>query len=241
VDKVKLATLQKAPFISKGEIAALGISALISTVVFGVVEAKGFAIFLTSSGVSIFVAPALVSVLTVIVFSELFEACCARFCRVHKQFKLWMYGLVMFVLSGLVFLFPIGSPGITRYKTGEISDRAKGLFVLSKTFLFLTLMIPFAALLMLGFSTLGGVGLWLTLVTVFASLIPVRPLAGKELFNYRKGVSLAALVFSGIILFIYVYGNLTRVIFLPYYAYLAVGVVSVFLAVVALFQLRKAH
>ena len=68
-----------------------------------------------------------------------------------------MYGLVMFVLSGFVFLFPVGSPGITRYKSGEISDRAKGLFVLSKTLLFLTLLIPFAALLTLGFKTLGGV------------------------------------------------------------------------------------
>jgi hypothetical protein len=241
VDKVRLEALEKAPFISKREIAALGISALISTVVFSVVEAKGFAIFLTSSGLTILIAPALVSVFTVIIFSELVEACCAHFCRVHKQFKLWMYGLVMFLLSGLVFLFPIGSPGITRYKTDEISDKAKGLFVLSKTLLLMTLTIPFAVLLMLGFKIVGEVGLWLTLITVFSSLIPVRPLPGKELFSFSRDISVAALVFSGFLLFSFIYGNLTEVMFLPYYSYLVAGAISVSLAVIALNQLRKAH
>jgi len=99
----------------------------------------------------------------------------------------------MFLVSGLVFRFPLGSPGITRYRSGEISKKAKGLFVLSKMLLFLTLTIPFAGLLMLGFNTVGEIGLsvgeiglWLTLITVFSFLIPVRPLVGKALFDYRK-------------------------------------------------------
>ena len=84
-------------------------------------------------------------------------------------------------------------------------------------------------------------GLWLTLITVFSSLIPVRPLAGKELFNYRKDISLAVLALSGVLLFSYVYGNLTRVMFMPYYVYVAAGAISVFLSVISLNKLKKAH
>jgi PKD repeat protein len=241
VDKVKLEALEKASFISKGEVAALGISALIATFVFGADEAKGLANFMTFSGLVSFVPPALISVCIVIVFSELFESCCARFCRVRKQFRLWMYGVVMFLLSGLLFHFPIGSPGITRYRGGEIPEKAKGLFVLSKMLLFLTLMIPFAGLLILGFDSVGGVGLWLTLTTVFSSLIPVRPLVGKALFDYRKDVSIAAVAVTGILLFSFTYSRLIQVAFLPYSLFLVVGVVSTFLAGIALYQLRKAQ
>jgi hypothetical protein len=83
--------------------------------------------------------------------------------------------------------------------------------------------------------------LWLTLITVFSSLIPVRPLPGKELFSFRRDISVAALVFSGFLLFSFIYGNLTEVMFLPYYSYLVAGAISVSLAVIALNQLRKAH
>jgi hypothetical protein len=159
-----------------------------------------------------------------------------------------MYGVIMFLVSGLVFQFPLGSPGITRYRSGEISEKAKGLFVLSKMLMFLTLTIPFAGLLMLGFNTvgeiglsIGEIGLWLTLTTVFSSLIPVRPLVGKALFNYRKEVSLAALAVSGILLFSFIYSRLTQTILLPHLIYLAVGSVSALLAAITLYQLRKTH
>jgi len=241
LDKASLEALRKAPFISRGEIAALGVSALIATIVFGSEEAGGLVNFLTESGLVNFIPPALISVCIVIVFAEVFEACCARICGVHKQFRLWMYGVIMFLVSGLVFGFPIGAPGITRYRSGEISKKAKGLFVLSKMLMFLTLTIPFSVLLTLGFDTVGEVGLWLTLTTVFSSLIPVRPLVGKALFNYRKEVSLIALALSGILLFSFICSRLTQVIFLPHLIYLAVGAVSAIMAGITLHQLRKVH
>jgi PKD repeat protein len=248
VDKTKLEALEKVPFITRGEVAALGVSALIATIVFGAEEANGLQSFLTLSGLTNFIPPALVSVCIVIIFAELFEACCARTCRVHKQFRLWMYGTIMFLVSGLVFQFPLGSPGITRYRSGEISKKAKGLFVLSKMLLLLALTLPFAGLLVLGFNTVGEIGLsvgeiglWLTLMTVFSSLVPVRPLVGKALFEYRKEVSLTALAISGILLFSFIYSRLTHVTFLPHVTYLAVGAVSAVLAAITLNQLRKAH
>jgi len=89
--------------------------------------------------------------------------------------------------------------------------------------------------------SVGEIGLWLTLMTVFSSLMPVKPLVGKALFDYRKEVSLTALAASGILLFSFIYSRLTHVTFLPHVAYLAVGAVSAVLAAITLNQLRKAH
>ena len=250
VDKAKLEALRRAPFITKGESVALMFSALIGTFVFGLAEAGGvveglaeeggLVNFLTSGLVN-FIPVALVIVCVVIILAEVFEACCARICRVHKRFSLWMYGSIMFLISGLLFGFPIGSPGITRYKSGDLSDKVKGLFVLSKMLLFMMLMIPFAGLSMLGFDIVGEFGLWFTLTTVFSSLIPVRPLVGKALYDYRKDVSLAALAFSGLLFFSVVYSRAVEVVILPPIVYFGVGAVSAFLAAITLQQLRKAY
>jgi parallel beta-helix repeat protein len=242
VDKAKLEVLRKAPFITKGEVVALGFSAFIATIVIGSANAGGVASLFAEAGLAKFVnfiPEALISVCVVIIFAGVFEAFCARICSVHKQFKLWLYGIITFLVSGLVFGFPFGSPGITRYKSGEISEKAKGLFVLSKMLLLMMLMIPFVGLSMLGLDILGEIGLWYILITVFSSLIPVRPLLGKALFDYRKDVSLAALAFSGLLLFSIVYGQLAEVTILPSVIYFGVGVVSAFLAAITLQQLRK--
>jgi len=148
VDKVKLETLEKAPFITKGELVALGISALILTIVFGFVEANGLPRFLNPSVLVAVIPSTLLSVCMVSIAGELSEALCARTCRVYRKYRLWMYGLGAFLISGLLFLFPFASPGITRYQSGEISKKTKGLIVLSKMLILLTLTIPFAGLFM---------------------------------------------------------------------------------------------
>jgi len=235
VDKVKLEALEKAPFITKGELAALGISALVTTIVFSFVEANGLPHFLDPAVLAAVIPSTLLSACMMSIVGELSKALCARTCRVYRQYRLWMYGLGAFLISGLLFLFPFASPGITRYQSGEISDKTKGLIVLSKMLILLTLTIPFAGLIMLGFKIVGDAGLLLTLMTVCYSLVPLKPLAGKAVFDYRKEVSLIALVSAGILFYSCTF-NL-----LPHVTYLVVGVASVFLAAITLIQLRKAH
>jgi len=235
IDKAKIEALEKAAFITKGELAALAISALVMTIVFGFVEANGLPRFLNPSILAAVIPSTLLSVCIVSIVGELAEALCARTCRVYRQFRLWMYGLGVFLISGLLFLFPFASPGITRYQSGEISDKTKGLVVLSKMLVLLTLTIPFAGLFMLGFEIIGDAGLLLTLMTVCYSLVPLKPIAGKAVFDYRKEVSLIALVSTAILLYSF------TVNLLPHVTYLAVGVASVFLAAITLSQLRKAH
>ena len=101
--------------------------------------------------------------------------------------------------------------------------------------LLLALAIPFTGLSMIGFEYVGNIGLKLTLMTVCFSLLPLKPLAGKAVFDYRKEISLAAFVGAGILFYGFVVNLLSQVI------YLAVGVASAFLAAITLLQLRKAR
>ena len=233
VDKAKLEALQKAPFITRGEILALVTSAFMAVLVFGSAEANGLLNFLDPSGFASFVPAALVSVCVVILVGEILEAICARACHVFRQFKLWMYGTIMFLISGLIFQVPFGSPGITRYQSGEISKKTKGLLVLTKMLLLTTLSMPFAALTMLGFDYIGNMGLKLTLMTACFSLIPLKPLVGKAIFEYNKTISITTLTGVGI-LFLSCFSNL-----LPNLAFLIAGAVSACLGGIALYQLRK--
>jgi len=235
VDKAKFEALEKAAFITRGDLAAFGISVIILTIVFGFVEANGLPSFLDPSVLVAVIPSTLLSVTIVSISEELIEALCARTCRVCRQYRLWLYGLGAFLISGLLFLFPFASPGITRYQCSEISDKTKGLIVLSKMLVLLTLMIPFAGLFMLGYKIIGDAGLLLTLMTVCYSLVPLKPLAGKAVFDYRKEVSLIALVSVAILFYSW------TVNLLPHVTYLAAGTVSVVLAAIAMSQLRNAH
>jgi len=208
---------------------------LMAMIVFGSAEASGLQNFLTYSGLISSLPSALISACVVILVGELFEAAIARTCKIYRQFKLWMYGAIVFLISGLLFQLPFGSPGTTRYQSGEISKKTKGLLVLSKMLLLLALAIPFAGLLLLGFDYVGTIGLKLTLMTVCFSLLPLRPLVGKAVFDYRKEISLIALLGAGI-LFFSCASNL-----LPAAVYLAAGVVSAILAGIALYRMRNVN
>jgi PKD repeat protein len=235
IDKVELEILERTAFITKGDLVSVGISILILTIVFGFVEANGFPHFLNPSIFAAVIPSTLLSACMGVIAKEFSEVLCFRTYRVYKQYRLWMYGLGVFLVSGLLFQFPFGYPGVTRYQSRKISNKTKGLLVLSKMLVRLTMAIPFAGLYMVGFKILGDAGLLMTLTAVCFSLVPLKPLAGKAVLDYKPEVSLTAFISAAILLYS------ISVNLLPYVVYLAVGVVSAFLATITLNQLRKTH
>jgi len=99
----------------------------------------------------------------------------------------------------------------------------------------LTLTIPFTGFYVLGFKIIGDAGLFLTLMTVCFSLVPIKPLVGKAVFDYRKDVSLATLSIAVILFHGCAFHSLPNVI------YLLTGIGSTILAAITLSQLRKTH
>ena len=232
VDKTELEALKEKPLISKGELMSLLISAITMTLVLSFVEANGS---LELSALALAVPSVLIAVLMENVIEVSAELACTRMCWVYRQVRLWAYGLGLFLVSSLLFHFPTGSPTITRYVCCQISRRIKALRVLSKSFIVLTLTLPFAALYIVGFRVLGDAGLLLTLMVVFYYTIPVRPVVGKVVFDYKKSLGLTTFIITGILFFSFILE------LLPYTLYIVVGAVSLGLAVISLFLLRKLH
>jgi hypothetical protein len=233
VDKIRLQALQNAPLLTKGEYASLGISVSLLTFVYAIVEANGVPNFLNPAIFAAVVPSTFLSSGIVVIFKVFSDAFWARTFKVYKQLGVWAIGVVMFLISGLILLFPFSSPGITRYQSEELSRKTKGLLVMFKTFTVLILLIPFSILFMLGFQVVGDSGLLLTLMSTCYSLVPIKFLAGKALFDYRKEISLIMLLLAGFLFF----GCTISI--LPQPVYLAVGIASAAIAFLTYRRLKN--
>ena len=200
---------------------------LLLTFVYSVASANGFFNFLNLEVMGAIIPSTFLSSGIVVLTKVFSNAYWSYNFNVYKKFSVWFIGLLMFVVSGLLFLFPFSSPSITRYQSVQISKEKKALLILFKTFTVLSLMIPFSILFMLGFEVLGDSGMLLTLMSTFYSLIPIKMLAGKVLFDYRKDYSLIMLVFLGVLFF----GATLNL--LPYLVFLIAGIKSAIIAIMA--------
>jgi hypothetical protein len=224
---------KKTLFPSKRELTAISVSAVILTVVFCFVEVNGLPSFLNPSVVVVVIPAVLLAVFVATLAEVIIEAVCARKCSVYAQVKFWSQGLALLLISSLIFRFPTGSPLIIKYQSEDISNKKKGLIILSKLLVLLTLTLPFSILYMCGATIWGDAGLLLTLMTVFYYFIPLKPIAGKAVFDYQKAVSLLAVVSTGTLFF----GFTLQL--LPHITYFIAGTVSVPLAAISLYLLSK--
>jgi hypothetical protein len=75
----------------------------------------------------------------------------------------------------------------------------------------------------------------LTLMSAFFSLVPLKLLSGKAVFDYRKDASLIALALVGILFFSCTFNVL------PMLVYLALGVASAVMATITIKKLKHSH
>jgi hypothetical protein len=232
-DKIKIKVLEDSKFLTKAELITLVFTVLITTLIYGLVETNGFSNFLIPEVFATVIPSILLSVGIITITKVISNAFWAKTYKVYKQFSVWIIGLVMFIITGVLFLFPFSSPSITRYQSEELSKETKAYLVIFKTFTLLTLLIPFSILFMLGFQIIGDSGLLLTLMSACYSLVPLKFLAGKVLFDYRKEISIVML-FAIAFLF---YGCTLNL--LPQVIFLAAGVASAVIAFVTQKRLKK--
>jgi len=86
---------------------------------------------------------------------------------------------------------------------------------------------------MMGFRIIGDTGVLLTLMSACYSLVPLKYLSGKAVYDYRKDFSIIALTLTTF-LFISFTVNLFHII-----VYLPVGVISSIMAVLSIRELKR--
>jgi len=180
--------------ISPETLLSLAFSALVLLVVFSYVEVNGLPRFTDLASLLTVVPHVLVTVVLFFVAKEVITSLLAAFLGVHCVFKVWLYGLVALIVSGFGLLLPFGSPGRTDYE-GDLDVRKAALTATLKILCDLVLMLPFYAILALGYKIAGDAGLLIATMSAYYTSFPFRPLEGSAIYKYSK--PMWAIVFLG--------------------------------------------
>jgi len=218
--------------LSPRELLSLLFSAVALLTVFVYVEVNGLPNFWNMEYLSAAVPQVLISVVFVFVSSQVFSMVGAKVLSVWSEFKLWLYGLVALVITGIVFKIPFASPGKMEYQ-GDLDRKKAGLIATSEILCILILSIPFYLFYILGFTTMGDAGLLMTVMTACYSAFPFKPLGGEAIFRYHKGLWIATFILSFSMFICTILG------LLPHVTYLLIGTATTLLFIGLILILKK--
>ena len=234
-DKKKRKELEEKPFLTVKEMITLAFLMFSVTMVFGYVEANGLPYFIDPVIFIKAVTFVFLSSVVIICAETMFNSFSTKLFSVRAEINVWLIGLFSFLVSGLVFMVPFSSPYSTKYQSGEIPKEKQGLIILSSKLFVSALLLPFSALHMFNYETIGDAGSFMILMRTCYSLIPVAPMAGRVVFDYDKRVWLLYFAASSVL---YVGWSLRM---LPHYAYLVGGFISAIACALTLYKGTRAQ
>jgi hypothetical protein len=228
----ELLAAKRKKIITLREILSLLIAGAALLGVFVYVEVNGMPNLLNIQYLLAAVPQVLISVLLVFALSQMFSIISAKALGICCEFKMWLYGLVALLITGIVFMIPFASPGKVEYQ-GDVDPKRAGLTATSKILCILILCIPFYLFYVVGFDTIADAGLMMAMMTACYSAFPVKPLEGKEIFRYNKGLWIVTFI-SSFSMFVFTIFSL-----LPHLAYLLAGTVATLLFVGLILTLKR--
>ena len=184
--KIKIDEKTGSPYLpTKSELIVYTISIVISTFTFAYVKVIDLTQFLTVLP-TFFATSLIVSLVRTYILVVY-----TRRKGAWAEYKLWPFGIGLFLLSTLAFRFPFSSPTRTVHHSKNFTARLGG--VLSIFALLITLAFAgiFFILLKSGFALVGGAGLAMCLIAAFFDTFPIEPMGGKSIYKFNKLVWLA--------------------------------------------------
>jgi len=181
--KLMIETKTGSPYLpTKSEVVVYLVSILVLTFSFAYVQVITLSQFLlilpTFFATSILVALIRIYILTVY----------ARRRGVWTEFKLWYFGVAMFLVSTLAFRFPFSSPTRTVRHSTNLTKHLEVLLSCANVIITLGFAGFFFILLQAGFALIGGAGLAMCLIAAFFDMFPIEPMSGKTIFKYNKAL-----------------------------------------------------
>ncbi len=179
--KLKVEEKQGSPYLpTKTEIITHLISILILTFSFAYVKVGTFnellLILPTYIGTSLLVSLVRTYILTVY----------ARRHGVWTEYKLWYFGVAMFLVSTLAFRAPFSSPTRRVSASKNFTPRLGCYLSIAAVLVTLGFAGLFFILMEAGFALIGGTGLAMCLITAFFETFPIKPMSGVDIFKYNK-------------------------------------------------------
>ena len=179
--KLKVDEKTGSPYLpTKSEAVVYGLSILFSTFAFSYVKVNSLdqilIIIPTFFATSILVSFARTYILAVY----------TRRKGVWTEFKLWPFGVGLFLLSTLAFRTPFSSPTRTVRHSKNFTERLAGFLSVAAIFITLGFGAFFFVLYKSGFALIGGTGLAMCLISAFFDTFPIEPMGGRDVYKYNK-------------------------------------------------------
>lgn len=105
---------------------------------------------------------------------------------VWTEYKLWYFGIGLFVLSTFALKVPFSSPTRTVHHKRNFTDRLAGELSLIGILITLGFAAFFFILLQSGQALIGGTGLGMCIIGAFFDTYPIEPMGGKDIYKYNK-------------------------------------------------------
>ena len=106
--------------------------------------------------------------------------------RVWTEYRLWYFGLATFLVSTLAFKVPFSSPSRLIHHHPKFTKRSLGLVATVSVVVPLAFTTVFYALFIKGYTAIGNVGVVMCLTMAFFDSIPIRPMNGKDIYDWSK-------------------------------------------------------
>jgi|WetSurMetagenome_2_1015567.scaffolds.fasta_scaffold17129_6 hypothetical protein len=114
---------------------------------------------------------------------------------VWTEHRIWYFGLALFLISSLAFRVPFSKPNRLVHKEGS-EEETLGLMATSEVLIPISLAGVFALVLFSGFTLLGNIGVVMCLTYALVETIPIRPMNGKEIYSWKRGLWAGLFLFS---------------------------------------------
>ncbi len=105
---------------------------------------------------------------------------------VWTEYKLWYFGLVIFVFTTLLFRTPFSKPARSVSYSPKYTKQLGSKLSIASIFMSLSFGVFFLALMLGGFTLIGSTGLAMCIIDAFFDTFPIKPMNGKTVFDYSK-------------------------------------------------------
>jgi len=169
------------PFmLTKQEIFSLAVSLSVLTFAFSYAKAE------TLNQIFSLIPIVLVTSIIVEVVKDFVREVVARSQGVWSEYRLWYFGLAMFLISAIVFKAPFSSPNRIRHHSPKFTKCSVGLVSLTAVIVPLAFAAIFYMLFVNGFTLIGNMGLVISLTMAFFDTLPIPPMNGKDIYDWSK-------------------------------------------------------
>jgi outer membrane protein assembly factor BamB len=181
--KLKVDEKTGSPYLpTKSEAIVYGLSILLSTFAFSYVK-------VSSLDQILIILPTFFATSILVSFARTYIlAVYTRRHGVWSEYKLWPFGLGLFLLSTLAFRTPFSSPTRTVRHSRNFTERLGGFLSCAALFITLGFGAFFFVLYKSGFALIGGTGLGMCLISAFFDTFPIEPMGGKDIYKYNKAL-----------------------------------------------------